>query len=628
MRNAWLPVVTVIGLQVGGLLGRRGHHRDGLRLERRRPLRRRRDPGPRLPRRPVDDPHLRPDLPGGEPRGRHRLRLPQPADPVLLMATATTAAGTTPHAGRPESGASRGLWRDAGRPAAPQPAGARRPGLHRRSSCARPILAPVVAPVRPARGRVSRTGFKPPSAAAHHGHRPARAATSSAGSSTAPGSASSSGVVVGDHGAGHGRHRSGRSPAAFGGRVDAVLDAGHRRPARDPGHPARDRHRRLAGPRPAPDHARGRRRPTPRSSPGSCAAACWRCGSRTTSSRPGRSALGARRILLRHMLPNALTPLIVAATLALATAIIDVAGLGFLGLGPADPRTPEWGTMLTDARRVPTARRRGSSSSRALAIVDQRDRLQPPRRRAARVARPAARDDDAAARRSPPASRRCSGRGPASSGFRTHDGHDPRRQRRQLRARRRASASGSSASRAAARASRTSRSCGCCPSRPAGSKAARSSFDGQDLVELRRGGHARHPRPRHRDDLPGPDDQPEPGPDHRGADGRDDPGPPEDRRKPRRAGRADRAARAWSASREPETRLKSYPAPVLGRHAPARDDRDGARARAAADDRRRADDRPRRDDPGPGPRAAPRPDRRVAGRRSSSSPTTSASSPG
>ena len=55
------------------------------------------------------------------------------------------------------------------------------------------------------------------------------------------------------------------------------------------------------------------------------------------------------RILIRHMLPNSLTSLIVAATLALATAIIDVAGLGFLGLGPPDPRTAEWGTMLTDA---------------------------------------------------------------------------------------------------------------------------------------------------------------------------------------------------------------------------------------------------------------------------------------
>ena len=57
------------------------------------------------------------------------------------------------------------------------------------------------------------------------------------------------------------------------------------------------------------------------------------------------------RLLVRHMLPNSLTALIVAATLALATAIIDVAGLGFLGLGPADPRTPEWGTMLTDATK-------------------------------------------------------------------------------------------------------------------------------------------------------------------------------------------------------------------------------------------------------------------------------------
>jgi len=64
-------------------------------------------------------------------------------------------------------------------------------------------------------------------------------------------------------------------------------------------------------------------------------------------------ALGASgsRLLFRHMLPNSMTPLIVASTLALATAIIDVAGLGFLGLGPPDPRTPEWGTMLTDSTK-------------------------------------------------------------------------------------------------------------------------------------------------------------------------------------------------------------------------------------------------------------------------------------
>jgi peptide/nickel transport system permease protein len=53
-----------------------------------------------------------------------------------------------------------------------------------------------------------------------------------------------------------------------------------------------------------------------------------------------------RAILFGHIIPNALSPVIVAATLALATAIIDAAGLGFLGLGPQDPATPEWGTLL------------------------------------------------------------------------------------------------------------------------------------------------------------------------------------------------------------------------------------------------------------------------------------------
>jgi peptide/nickel transport system permease protein len=54
-----------------------------------------------------------------------------------------------------------------------------------------------------------------------------------------------------------------------------------------------------------------------------------------------------RSILVSHILPNSISPLIVQGTLAMATAIIDVAGLGFLGLGPQDPSTPEWGTMLT-----------------------------------------------------------------------------------------------------------------------------------------------------------------------------------------------------------------------------------------------------------------------------------------
>jgi len=58
-----------------------------------------------------------------------------------------------------------------------------------------------------------------------------------------------------------------------------------------------------------------------------------------------------RTILFSHILPNAISPVIVAGTLALATAIIDAAGLGFLGLGPQDPSTPEWGTMLTNTVR-------------------------------------------------------------------------------------------------------------------------------------------------------------------------------------------------------------------------------------------------------------------------------------
>jgi peptide/nickel transport system permease protein len=58
----------------------------------------------------------------------------------------------------------------------------------------------------------------------------------------------------------------------------------------------------------------------------------------------------APTLLTRHMLPNAIGPLIVQATLALATAVVDAAALGFLGLGP-DPRTPEWGAMLSDTYR-------------------------------------------------------------------------------------------------------------------------------------------------------------------------------------------------------------------------------------------------------------------------------------
>jgi peptide/nickel transport system permease protein len=55
------------------------------------------------------------------------------------------------------------------------------------------------------------------------------------------------------------------------------------------------------------------------------------------------------RMLLRNVMPNALTPIIVAGTLGIGTAILDAAGLSFLGLGARPPR-PEWGAMLGQGR--------------------------------------------------------------------------------------------------------------------------------------------------------------------------------------------------------------------------------------------------------------------------------------
>lgn len=55
------------------------------------------------------------------------------------------------------------------------------------------------------------------------------------------------------------------------------------------------------------------------------------------------------RILFHHVLPNSMAPIIVQGTLAIATAIIEAAALGFLGLG-AQPPAPEWGKMLADSK--------------------------------------------------------------------------------------------------------------------------------------------------------------------------------------------------------------------------------------------------------------------------------------
>ena len=143
--------------------------------------------------------------------------------------------------------------------------------------------------------------------------------------------------------------------------------------------------------------------------------------------------------------------------------------------------------------------------------------------------------------------------------------------------------------------------------------AARSLFEGRDLLALPPDELRKIRGKRHRDDLPGPVRVPAP----------DVP-----RRRPDRRGGARARERLATSRRErapsscsaqvgiPNARVARarLPAPVLGRHAPARDDRDGARAQPGRADRRRADDRARRDRAGADPRAD-----RPASRRSSTS---------
>ena len=62
----------------------------------------------------------------------------------------------------------------------------------------------------------------------------------------------------------------------------------------------------------------------------------------------------AARVLLSHIVPNSLPPLIVQTTLSIAFAILEGAALGFLGLG-AQPPAPEWGAMLADSYKFFTS---------------------------------------------------------------------------------------------------------------------------------------------------------------------------------------------------------------------------------------------------------------------------------
>ena len=127
-------------------------------------------------------------------------------------------------------------------------------------------------------------------------------------------------------------------------------------------------------------------------------------------------------------------------------------------------------------------------------------------------------------------------------------------------------------------------------------------YKGRDLIQLGRVGVPVGPRERDRDDLPGPDDLAEPGLQSRRADRRGAPGA---QREHEQGPGARPRGRAAARRRDPESGVarRRLPAPVLGRDAPARDDRDGAREQPGRPDRRRADHRARRDDPGADHRA-------------------------
>ena len=61
-------------------------------------------------------------------------------------------------------------------------------------------------------------------------------------------------------------------------------------------------------------------------------------------------AVGAtrRRLVTTHLLPNSISPVVVGSMVAVGGAMLEAAGLAFLGLGPNDPARPDWGTMLAE----------------------------------------------------------------------------------------------------------------------------------------------------------------------------------------------------------------------------------------------------------------------------------------
>ena len=98
--------------------------------------------------------------------------------------------------------------------------------------------------------------------------------------------------------------------------------------------------------------------------------------------------ISRRRIIFRHILPNAITPLIVQVSLDVGGVILTASALSFLGLGAQDP-TPDWGLMVAEGQTYFTDRLVGRHLPRA-GHPGHRVRVQPARRRPAGPAGPEA----------------------------------------------------------------------------------------------------------------------------------------------------------------------------------------------------------------------------------------------